>query len=143
MHETKRIKTVIDTNLFISFLIGKRLSGLKHALINSKIQLILSEQNINELIFVTQRPKFKKYFNNEDVYDLIDLLRTVGKVINVTDEPNICRDPKDNFLLALSEKSRADYLVTGDNDLLTIKKYKGTRIVTAETFEDLIELTNS
>lgn len=138
MPRKKRIKVIIDTNLFISFLIGKRLVSLKHTLANSIIQLIFSEQNISELKIVTSRPKFRKYFNPDDVSDLIDLIQTIGKTIKITREPDICRDPKDNFLLALSDKSKADYLVTGDTDLLSIEEYKGTKIITIEEFEALI-----
>jgi putative PIN family toxin of toxin-antitoxin system len=135
----KRIKVIIDTNLFISFLIGKRLAGLKQTLIDSIIQLIFSEQNISELQIVTGRPKFKKYFNQDDVANLIDLIRTIGKVIEVTREPDICRDQKDNFLLALSDKGKADYLVSGDTDLLSIGEYKETKIITIEELEEMIK----
>jgi len=139
MPEKMKVKIIIDTNLFISFLIGKRLAGLKQTLVNSIIQLIFSEQNIEELQIVTNRPKFKKYFNENDVTDLIDLIHTIGKVIKVTTEPEICRDPKDNFLLALSDKGKADYLVSGDHDLLSIGEYKGTKIITIEELEAVIE----
>ena len=138
MPKKERIRIIVDTNLFISFLIGKRLAVLKQLLINSIVQLIFSEQNISELQIVTGRPKFKKYFNESDVADLIDLLYTIGKVIKVTKEPEICRDPKDNFLLALSDIGKADYLITGDADLLSIRKYKDTKIITIERFEELI-----
>jgi putative PIN family toxin of toxin-antitoxin system len=61
----RKIRAIIDTNLFISFLIGKKLQGLKDLLINSRIELIFAEQNIQELRLVSQRPKFKKYFRSE------------------------------------------------------------------------------
>jgi uncharacterized protein len=73
------------------------------------------------------------------VADLIDLIYTVGKIEKVTREPDICRDPKDNFLLALSDKGKADYLVTGENDLLNIGEYKKTKIITAEELEKIIQ----
>jgi hypothetical protein len=120
MPRKKKIKIIIDTNLFISFLIGKRLAGLKQTLVQSTVQLIFSEQKMEELETVTGRPKFEKYFDKEDVIDLIDLIYAIGKIEKITKEPEICRDPKDNFLLALSDKGKADYLVTGDSDLLTI-----------------------
>ncbi|MFY8184500.1 MAG: putative toxin-antitoxin system toxin component, PIN family [Bacteroidia bacterium] len=41
----------------------------------------------------------------------------------------ICRDEKDNFLLSLCADGRADFLITGDDDLLSIKKIKKTRII--------------
>jgi hypothetical protein len=55
-------RVVIDTNVMISFLIGKRLRKLKDKLSDSSIRLILTEQLISELKLVTSRPKFKKYF---------------------------------------------------------------------------------
>ena len=130
MPERKRIRVIIDTNIFISFLIGKRLANLRQTIVNSFIQLVFSEQIIRELKVVTSRPKFKKYFNPDDVSDLIDLINTIGIIFNITREPDICRDPKDNFLLALSDKGTVDYLVTGDTDLILIKEYKGTKIIT-------------
>nr|NQU92649.1 putative toxin-antitoxin system toxin component, PIN family [Bacteroidota bacterium] len=140
----KKIKIIIDTNLFISFLIGKRLIGLKQTLVNSTIELIFSEQNLLELSLVTGRPKFKKYFNVNDVTDLIDLIQSIGSIINVTEEPSICRDPKDNFLLGLADKGNADYLVSGDKDLLDIKAYKNTKIISIIELERIIEgITNS
>jgi hypothetical protein len=74
MPANKKLKVIIDTNLFISFLIGKRLVSLKKILINSKIELLFSHQHILELKLVTSRSKFKKYFNQEDVNELIDLI---------------------------------------------------------------------
>ncbi|NOX46158.1 MAG: putative toxin-antitoxin system toxin component, PIN family [Chlorobi bacterium] len=67
MQAKKRIRIIIDTNLFISFLIGKRLGKLKEYLVNSGVALILSEQNILEIKLVTTRPKFRRYFSKNDV----------------------------------------------------------------------------
>src|SRR4030042_4741104 len=130
MQKSKTIKVIIDTNLFVSFLIGKQLQGLKGLLINFRLELIFAEQNIQELRIVTQRPKFIKYFKAEDMNDLIELIKAIGQIYTIDKVPNICRDPKDNYLLELARKGKADYLVTGDTDLLEIGKYKGTKIVT-------------
>jgi predicted nucleic acid-binding protein len=46
----------------------------------------------------------------------------------------ICRDAKDDFLLALAKAAKADLLVTGDEDLLVLKKYGRTRIVTPASY---------
>ena len=50
----------------------------------------------------------------------------------------ICRDPKDDFLLALSKESKANYLITGDKDLLYIEVYGRTKIVTVRQFKEKI-----
>jgi len=133
------IKTIIDTNLFVSFLIGKRLLGLKKLLTNSKVELIFAEQNIKELIIVTSRNKFRKYFPPNDVKDLVEFIRIIGKVYQIEKVQKICRDPKDDFLLALAKKSNADYLVTGDIDLLDLKIYGDTKIITITNFEKIIK----
>ena len=53
----------------------------------------------------------------------------------------ICRDPKDNFLLALAKDAGADYLITRDEDLLTIKQFEKTIILTLEDFIRAINKT--
>ena len=71
----------------------------------------------------------KKYFSKEDIEQLIELFDVYGEIINVKNEVSLCRDPKDNFLLSLSKDGRADFLITGDNDLLTLKKFDKTKII--------------
>ncbi len=48
--------------------------------------------------------------------------------------PDVCRDPKDIYLLGLSEAGKADYLVTGDKDLTELDWQGGTIIVTPRQF---------
>ncbi|WP_265275962.1 putative toxin-antitoxin system toxin component, PIN family [Nostoc sp. KVJ3] len=57
MPENKVAKIIIDTNLWISFLIGKELKELKNLLVEQTIQLIISEEILQEITVVTQRPK--------------------------------------------------------------------------------------
>jgi putative PIN family toxin of toxin-antitoxin system len=86
MLEKITVKIIIDTNLWISFLIGKELK---------------------EITLVTQRPKLQKYFPSHKVHELIQLLSTIGVFINTTSEVFICRDAKDNYLLGLAKDSDA------------------------------------
>jgi uncharacterized protein len=58
--------------------------------------------------------------------------------VNVTSEISECRDPKDNFLLSLAVDGKADYLLTGDNDLLILNKIGVTEIKTISEFFDVI-----
>jgi len=64
-------KIIIDTNLWISFLIGKELHNLKDIIVNERIKLILTDQLIDELKLVTSREKLKKYFDKDKVAELI------------------------------------------------------------------------
>jgi hypothetical protein len=138
MPKSRRIKVIIDTNLFISFLIGKKLQGLKKKVVDFRFELIFAEQSIQELMMVSQRQKFNKFFKAEDLDNLVDLIKTIGRIFKITHVPAICRDPKDDYLLDLARKSKADYLVTGDIDLLEIESYKGTRIITVKEFDQIM-----
>lgn len=122
-------KVILDTNLWISFLISKRLDQIDNLIIDGKIKLIFSKESIEEFITVAKRPKFKKYFNDNDINNLLRLFDNYGKLIDVSVEITDCRDFKDNFLLSLAVESKSDYLVTGDTDLLIIEKIKKTKIL--------------
>jgi hypothetical protein len=83
MPKQKPNKVIIDTNLWISFLIGKELQNLKELIVTEKIQLITTEQLTNELRLVVSRPKLQKYFDKEKVAELISLLNIVSKKVKL------------------------------------------------------------
>ena len=134
MPDQKPIKVIIDTNLWISFLIGKQLKSLKPLLVEQTIQPILSEQLLQEISLVSQRPKLQKYFPQSKVNELIDFLKIIGLSIDIRSEVLLCRDEKDNYLLALAKDSQADFLITGDKDLLVLQQFELTKIVTYQQF---------
>src|SRR5690348_2016929 len=121
MPSQRSSKIIIDTNLWISFLIGKELQNLKDLIVSERIKLIITDQLINELKIVTSREKLKKYFDQDKVSELISLLDIISENIKIKKIDSICRDPKDDFLLALSKEGKADFLITGDKDLLEIR----------------------
>ncbi len=125
-------RVIFDTNLWISFLISKKLSFLDSYIENGDINLVFSEELMGEFIDVAFRPKFQKYFSKSDIEELLSLFDSYGEMVNVTSKVELCRDNKDNFLLDLAIDSNADFLVTGDSDLLVIKKINNTEIITLE-----------
>lgn len=131
----KRIKVIFDTNVWISFLIGKRLSNIKNLISSGNITIVITKQLIDEIKIVTQREKLIKYFNQNDVNELIDLMETISLFIDIEEKNFVCRDPKDNFLLDLIEFSKADFLVTGDKDLIELNPFKTTQIMNPKDFE--------
>jgi len=60
--------------------------------------------------------------------------RSIDHDLKITD---ICRDADDDNIIACAVAAKADYLVTGDSDLLEIKSYKGIKIITPRDFEAL------
>jgi uncharacterized protein len=133
----RKIKVILDTNIWVSFLISKSLAKLDKFIIDGKVKLIFSDESLAEFVEVISRKKLKKYFSQSDVVELFEFMHKYGTVVNVQSEINKCRDPDDNFLLALAKDGKANYLVTGDNDLLVMKRFLKTEII---KIQDLIKI---
>lgn len=128
-------RVVIDTNIWISYLLNSNgFKKLDDSIKRQEIILLFSQELLDEFIDVSRRPKFKKYFAEKDINLLMAGLNKNAHFITVNNKVTICRDPKDNFLLTLSQKGKADYLVTGDSDLLVLKTYKSTEILSPNSF---------
>ena len=123
-------RVVIDTNLWISFLLTKDLTKLDTIIAGPELTLIISQELIDEIVEVTQRSKFRRYFPLNDVEELLIKIRSRGILINVTSVVTDCRDRKDNFLLALSLDGKATHLITGDKDLLVLETFGMTKVLT-------------
>jgi uncharacterized protein len=136
--KARSIKVIFDTNVWISFLIGKRLSFIKKFISNGQITIVTAEQLLLEIKDVTSRERLKKYFPKESVLELFELLKTIAENVEIKPIHFINRDPKDNFLLDLIEFSKADYLVTGDKDLLVHNPFKSATILTPANFEKVL-----
>lgn len=74
---------------------------------------------------------------------MIDLLETIAEKVEIHPTHYLNRDPKDNFLLDLIEFSRADYLVTGDKDLLEHHPFKTAQILNPSDFEKELQKISS
>lgn len=133
MPRTKH-RLIIDTNLWVSLLLTKDFAKFDAILFSDNITLLFSQELLEEFIEVACRPKFKRYFTLEDLQQLLESIGQCAEFIKVTSEVDACRDPKDNFLLSLTHDGRATHLLTGDNDLLDLKKYGKTRILTMSQY---------
>lgn len=132
----KSKKVILDTNLWISFLIKKDYSFIDKFVENQKATLVFSKELIQEFLIVATRPKFQKYFTDQDIQKLFRSFDNFATIIETTSNVEICRDFKDNFLLNLAIDSKADFLVTGDNDLLELKKIEKTKILTIRELKE-------
>jgi len=132
---SKNVRAIFDTNVWISFLIGKSLSSIKQYISDGSITIIITEQLLLEIKEVTGRKKLRKYFPKESVKEFIELLEAIAEKVDIKPKHFTCKDPKDNFLLDLIDFSKADYLVTGDKDLLHLNPFKTAQILTPAEFE--------
>ncbi|MDQ3692257.1 MAG: putative toxin-antitoxin system toxin component, PIN family [Chloroflexota bacterium] len=115
-------RTVVDTNVFVSGMLYSRgnpfalLAAWKHG----DFRLIISDQQLAEVHKIFRRPSLIVRYNfaNEAIRNLIDLLSVAERVQPLPEVPIPVRDPKDVRILAAALGGRADYLGTGDKDLL-------------------------
>ncbi len=137
-----KLRVIADTNAWISrFILPNSLTGqrMKRLAADKRVILVFSQALKEELRAVLQRPKFRKNITAEN--------RTVFRAYldafpstPVTSAVELCRDPKDNFLLNLALDSQADYLLFGDEDLLVLGNVGTTRILTLAKFAQLMQL---
>lgn len=131
---------ICDTNVFLSGLISKNSppnTVVRYLL--EKGLLAFSKETFSELEEVIHRDKFDKIIPIERRRIFLINLKNNGVFYDIENKINICRDPKDNMLLDVAIASYADYLVTGDNDLLVLKNIRNTSIITPREFIELLD----
>lgn len=140
------MRAVVDTNVLVSALLSRR--SLPAHLVTLWRQgyftLLTSADQLDELRRVTRYPKIRARLAPALAGRLVNELRVIATVLEDLPEVTTCRDPWDNYLLAMVESGHADMLITGDKaDLLGTERHAGARIVTVRAFLDLIGHTPS
>ena len=132
-------KIIIDTNLWISFLIGKRLQTMEMLFKHDDVSIYMCEELNREIQEVAKRPKLSKYIKPEDIDNLEKLIATYCKFVEIKETSQLpIRDPKDLYLLSLCETIPADYILSGDDDLLSIDTQGKYKIITFIDFFKLL-----
>jgi putative PIN family toxin of toxin-antitoxin system len=131
------MKIVLDTNVLVAAFATQ---GLCHAL----VELCLDQQEIvlsQEILLEVARALEKKLKVPAKVTrDTIDYLKEHGSVQKLQLlQKRISRDPSDDHVLALAEQSGADYIITGDEDLLILKRHNKTPIVQPRQFWEILK----
>lgn len=128
---------IFDCNIWVSLFITKQLPLLRQFLTSSEIQFFTTQELENEIRTVLLRKKFRKYVDVRAVEIFIYQISRYCEKIEIDGkcaDVNI-RDPKDIYLVTLSEETKADYLVSGDKYLLVIGEYKVTKFITLSEFK--------
>ncbi|GAB3933085.1 hypothetical protein GCM10028804_48530 [Larkinella terrae] len=115
-------------------MLTKDFSKFDQVFADQTLILLFSQELLDEFIEVARRPKFKRYFSLTDLQDLVEQISLRAEFVTIASEVTICRDPKDNFLLALAIDAKATHLITGDKDLLDIQKFESTTILTIAAY---------
>jgi len=132
---------ICDTNVFLSALLSKKSIPYKvvsHLL--EKRTLALSQETLAELEDVLSRKKFDRFISKETRQTFMENIKRNAVFYDIYNPINLCRDPKDNKFLDVAIASYADYLITGDDDLLVLKVIGNTTIITPRAFADTFAL---
>lgn len=135
------MKIIIDTNLWISFLIGHQTNIVRRILIDTQFSVYVCKQLIEEIRDVAGRNKIRRYFSSNDLEDLMSIINSFCIFVNIDHQAKSpIRDPKDLYLLSLAETINADYIISGDADLTDLKKHHNTRIIKMSEFKQILSL---
>jgi len=136
----KRIfKIILDTNWYVSATINQKSRRVLYEILtNPNLQVIYSQEILQEYLEVIGRAKFRKFVSKSQISRFINLILPRLSEIPITTAVQINRDKDDDYLLALALDSNADFLVTGDDDLLVLKQIGKTKIVKMSEFQGII-----
>jgi uncharacterized protein len=134
------IRVVFDTNIYISGILFKgNPRKLLDMAIKGKIRLYVSPEIIDELKDVLARKKFG--FAHYSIQSIINEIEAISALLSPAQKYSvISRDLDDNIIIDCAVEANADYIVTGDNDLLSLKLFQKIKIVNPAEF---IEIYNS
>ena len=132
---TPRLRPVFDTNVLVSAAIFTT-SVPRRALIHSLRHgsLLMSEELAKEVRGVLTRARFDRHATREVREEFLRNLMLDVEFVTITETVQACRDPNDDKILELAVNGRADYIVTGDNDLLVMDPFRGITIIRPAEF---------
>lgn len=135
------MKVLFDTNLWISFMIGRRLVSLSDVLNRHEVQVYISEAELNEIRTVIERPKFDNIISQNTRYHFFEMVYDVCMFTDITvDALSPIRDPKDIYLLSMAESVPVDYIVSGDRDLTDLGQHNGIPIIKYNQLLDILKI---
>ena len=129
-----RVKCVVDTNVLISAALtkGAPFRIVEHLIKNNA--LIFSKETISELSSRITKPKFDKYVSAEDHEAYVNNLILSADLVIIDNLIQGCRYRDDDKFLETAVKGDAQFIISGDQDLLTMHRFEGIDIVTVQVF---------
>ncbi len=137
------MRVVVDMNILISATI-KPNSHLAQILVyvrNGKFEFLYFPEFLQEYEKVISRPHlWEKYqLQRDEIEATIQVMANNGILVHVVSKIDVCRDPDDNILLALAVDGKADYIVSGDKDLLDLTPFQDIPILKPAEFLRIFE----
>jgi putative PIN family toxin of toxin-antitoxin system len=136
-------RVVADANVLISAALARSPNApsvlILEAALDGRLDLVTSPQLLGEIANVLKRPRLRKYLSTDEAQRFVADL--AAQTIVLADPPGppaaVCRDPNDDYLVALATARHADAIVTGDPDLHAIDTEQlGIEILTPRQLAD-------
>lgn len=134
------VRYVFDTNTLLSALLFEH-STPGRALLQAlqRGEILLSQATLEELAEVLQRKKFDRYVTTGQREEFLEGLVERANFIEATEQVRVCRDARDDKFLELAISGGAAYIISGDNDLLSLHPFGQVAVVTPAEFLAAIE----
>ena len=137
------MRAVVDTNILVRGVIrphgtvGPVLLRLRHG----EYTLLYAQPLLEELVDVLNRPRIRKKYGltGQDIQTVAGLILLRGDGVTPTERISDCRDPKDDMFLEVGVAGKADVIVRGDQDLLTLHPYGDILIVGPSAFLQMLD----
>jgi hypothetical protein len=132
------ISAVLDTNVIASAVLirGGIEDRVLRAWFTGQYRLVLSAPILKEVRRVLEYPRIRarRWMSDEETGQLLERLAESSVLVEGKQQLRICRDPADDKFVVAAVEGKADYIVTGDADLLDLGKYQDSEIVTPRQF---------
>lgn len=139
------MRVLIDTNLFIAYLLkpdeNSFIPLILDAVVEGSITLLVPESLLAEIdTTIQQKPYLNQKISRSERKSFLHLLQSISEEIALITEtiPRITRDEKDDYLIAYAVVGRADYLISGDKDLLVLEQVQQVAVVTSAQFRQVL-----
>lgn len=136
------MRVVADANILVSAALGRSPESpsvrIIDAALDGRIELVMSPALLEEVADVLSRPRILTRLSAEDArLFLADVAAQVVMLADPLDPPSVCRDPDDDYLVALAVIAGAEVLVSGDDDLLAVEPDRaGVEVLTPRQLID-------
>ena len=133
-------RVVLDCNVIVSALIkGDSSPGRAFDFVLKNHESVTSEDCLFEIERILCKPKFRRYFSEQEAGIFLEVFKETAVVVRSTEDISVCRDSKDDMYLETAVSGQAEYIITGDPDLLVLDPFRGINIMTPHDFLLLFE----
>lgn len=135
------MRAVVDTNVVVSASLNPdaRINLILANLAQGKYTFLYSRDSLDEIVEVLSRPRIARGMVDPfDIQEFVALVRFRGEEIKPVTAIHVCRDPDDDKFLEIAIGGRADTIVSGDGDLLSLSPFRGIAIIKPTKFLDIL-----